>query len=182
MAGRTCGSIARIVSGFALVAALGGCAITSPPQITRSAAPSQTIADFQWAVDEAPGELRARFASALTSEFAAEGITPKAKSRWVADYSIAVLPDGVSTVPVDDQEPASADALKTKPVSKWYHKCKADTVRGKLVVYDLTNNTIAASAEGEYVACAGDTGQLRPLAKELVTVVVGKTPASLLQE
>lgn len=164
------GPFAKIALPLLLVSTVAGCAIGVPPQITQQTPYKAGLADIELPKVAEESGLRAQFASVLKDALAANGVSPKQGSRWVADYAIASQPADTSVVAV---ERATGSELPSDQSAKthWYDKCEPQRVKGSLVVFDRQSNEVVARSEGHFIACPDDQSELGNLARLLVRAI-----------
>ncbi|WP_299195955.1 hypothetical protein [uncultured Erythrobacter sp.] len=167
------------LAGLALSAsALGGCSVSEPLQLRSTTSASDAARDaIVFAVaDEEAGTLRGRFAGALLDAFTFRGVTPQPEARLVADFSVSKGPAEIGI----QRPPAPATTLETGPDwiepprnSRRFDRCKAQELRGTLMLVDRQSGALVYRGTGTATECEFGEDELRALADGLVAEYLG---------
>jgi len=156
--------------GLALALACGAltaCAVSTPATITAAQPAPSPVTNLTFVSQDAEErDIRARFKAALSEALSAQGVKISSDGDYLADFTVSQRPGEYAL-----QEVTSDDANASPPVTdyepRWFHKCKPARVNASLVIYAKASGALHSRAQGEFLACPGDTSQLDDLANML---------------
>ena len=147
---------------------LGGCAVSTPVTVTPTVVELQTANAVEFpAPAGATGDLRSQWRAALQAAFASRSVNIQQGAPFLADFALSIrnAETGIATVSDNSKD---IDWQSQPRRNRLLDKCKAQRMRGTLVIFRRANGSIIYRGESETDACRFGSAELTVMANELV--------------
>lgn len=157
---------------FGALAILSGCAISQPATLASAQASGTELQSVYLLSDDEDNALRSRLDAALRSAMGDRSTAVEEGADLIGDFGISARDATLAVQSIADTN-EGADSLEMRFRNRFYHSCRPDRIRATLVLYARESGEMRGRAEGEFLACPGDFGELNNLAQLLVDEAMG---------
>jgi hypothetical protein len=165
-----------ILATLAGLALLGGCAVSTPPQlgpVTRlGPAPKSLALRLSPVEEEAASPEAAQFGADLARALARHGITVSAAAPYRLDVALALRPDASGISPDASGTMAQQHWRSVPRRARLLDKCRARRLRVTLEG-SLPNGAAAWRASGEFADCVPGAAARAALAEQFAAALAG---------
>ncbi len=166
-----------VIVGGCLV--LTACSVSAPLAVrsTTGLAPAQPAQIALSLPDEGGETLKGQFADALQQSLSGRGIAAP-EAALIADYAISMGPAEIGVQqPQDEAEPLERDPDWIAPPrpARRFDECKAQELRGTLLVLDRSSGAVTYRGQGTVVECEFGDAEIAELADGLVADYLSKS-------
>ncbi|MXO90980.1 hypothetical protein [Pontixanthobacter aquaemixtae] len=151
---------------------LSACAVHSPPAINSSVSTLQSASAIKFPEADDRGGLRAQWQEALKTAFAAHSVMQQADAPFVAELALSVR-DAETGLASTEQNTPEIDWRSSPRSNRLFDRCKAQRMRGTLVIYRRSDGAIVYRGESESDDCDFGADAFQAMADQLVSDAIG---------